>query len=161
MFYNNPIYNFLLERKSSTEISFIPESLWVGDPDNGKKIVDGFMNFNGESIVFDKQTWKKNKGSRSWNEELFCFDWIKDVKGPKAKIEKAINTSADILNRIPDLPNFMDRANYALQLIAEGKLNIGFKNNKSLEIEEMKLKGFRNNILISFLAIVIVSLLVF
>ena len=70
MFYNNPIYNFLLERKSSTEISFIPESLWVGDPDNGKKIVDGFMNFNGESIVFDKQTWKKNKGSRSWNEEL-------------------------------------------------------------------------------------------
>ncbi len=88
-------------------------------------------------------------------------NWIKDVKGPKAKIEKAINTSADILNRIPDLPNFMDRANYALQLIAEGKLNIGFKNNKSLEIEEMKLKGFRNNILISFLAIVIVSLLVF
>ena len=61
MFYNNPIYNFLLERKSSTEISFIPESLWVGDPDNGKKIVDGFMNFNGESIVFDKQTWKKTK----------------------------------------------------------------------------------------------------
>ena len=80
MFYNNPIYNFLLERKSSTEISFIPESLWGGDPDNGKKIVDGFMNFNGESIVFDKQIWKKNKGSRSWNEELFCFDWIKDVK---------------------------------------------------------------------------------
>ena len=31
-------------------------------------------------IVFDKQVWKKNKGSKSWNEELFCFDWTKDVK---------------------------------------------------------------------------------
>jgi hypothetical protein len=55
----------------------------------------------------------------------------------------------------------MDKANYALQLIAEGKLNIGLKNNKGLEIEEMKFKNLRNNIIISFLGIVIVVLLVF
>ena len=55
----------------------------------------------------------------------------------------------------------MDRANYALQLIAEGKLNLGLSNNKGLEIEEMKFKIFRNNILLSFLGIVIVTLLVF
>ena len=48
-----------------------------------------------------------------------------------------------------------------MQLIAEGKLNLGITNNKSLEIEQMKLKGLRNNIFISFLGIVIVVLLVF
>ena len=88
-------------------------------------------------------------------------DWIKNLKGPKANIDKMINTSSEILQRIPDFPDFMDKANYALQLIAEGKLNIGVSNNKSLEIEQLKLKSLRNNIVISFLGIVIVVLLVF
>ena len=55
----------------------------------------------------------------------------------------------------------MDRANYALKLMAEGKLNLGINNSKSLEIEQMKLKNFRNNIIISFFGIVIVFLMVF
>jgi ubiquinone biosynthesis protein len=88
-------------------------------------------------------------------------DWIKNVKGPKATFDSAINTSAEILKRIPDFPNFMDRANYALQLLAEGKLNLGLKNSKSLEVQEMKLKSVKNNIIIGFLGIVIAILLVF
>ena len=55
----------------------------------------------------------------------------------------------------------MDRADYALKLMAEGKMSLGISNNKSLEIEQMKLKNFRNNIIIGFFGIVIISLLVF
>ena len=55
----------------------------------------------------------------------------------------------------------MDKANYALQLIAEGKLNLVAKPNKGLEIEEMKLKSLRNNIIIGVLTVVIFILLVF
>ena len=54
----------------------------------------------------------------------------------------------------------MDKAEYALKLVAEGKLNLGI-NNKNLEMEQMKLKNFRNNVVISFFSIVIVFLLVF
>ena len=88
-------------------------------------------------------------------------DWIKNLKGPKATVDKAINTSAEILKRIPDFPEFMDKASFALQLIAEGKLNLVTPNNKSLEIEQMKLKGIKNNVLIGILSIVILTLLVF
>ena len=88
-------------------------------------------------------------------------DWIKNIKSPKTTFDTAINTSGEILKRIPDFPNFMDKANYALQLLAEGKLNLGLKNSEGLEIEQMKLKGLRNNIIISFLGVVIVVLLVF
>ena len=88
-------------------------------------------------------------------------NWLKTIKSPKATLDQAMNTSAEIIKRIPDFPNFMDKANYALQLLAEGKLNLGTKNNKSFEIEEMKLKAFRNNIFIGFLGVVIVVLLVF
>ena len=75
--------------------------------------------------------------------------------------DKALNTSAEIIKRIPNFPDLMDRADYALKLMAEGKLNFGIGNNKSLEIEQMKLKNFKNNIIIGFFGIVIVSLLVF
>ena len=86
--------------------------------------------------------------------------WLKNLKGPKSTIDTAINTSAEIIKRIPDFPDLMDRADYALRLMAEGKLSLGF-NNKNLEIEQMKLKNFRNNIIISFFGIVIVFLIVF
>ena len=56
--------------------------------------------------------------------------WLESLKGPKATLSSAVNTSSEILKRIPDLPEFMDKANYAIQLIAEGKLNIiNTKNN--------------------------------
>ena len=87
--------------------------------------------------------------------------WLKDIKGPKKTIDTALSTSAEIIKRIPNFPDLMDRADYALRLMAEGKLNLGINNNKSLEMEKMKLKNFRNNIVIGFFGIVIISLLVF
>ena len=87
--------------------------------------------------------------------------WLKDLKSPKSTIDTAINTSTEIIKRIPDLPEFIDRADYALKLMAEGKLNLAIGTNKNLEIEQMKLKNFRNNIVLSFFGIVIVFLLVF
>ena len=55
----------------------------------------------------------------------------------------------------------MDKANHALQLITEDTLNIINNNNTSLEIEKLRLKSFRNNVLISILGVVIFSLVVF
>tara|TARA_B100001057_G_scaffold165460_1_gene166019 strand:- start:2623 stop:4188 length:1566 start_codon:yes stop_codon:yes gene_type:complete len=97
-----------------------------------------------------------------WNvSKPILEDWLENLKGPKATISSAIDTSGEILKRIPDLPNFMDKANHALQLIAEGKLNLTSSNNSSLEIEKLRIKSFRNNILISILGVVILSLVVF
>jgi len=87
-------------------------------------------------------------------------DWLKNLKSPKSTIDTALNTSAEIIKRIPDFPGLMDKAEYALKLVAEGKLNLGI-NNKNLEMEQMKLKNFRNNVVISFFGIVIFFLLVF
>ena len=87
-------------------------------------------------------------------------DWLKNLKGPKKTIDTAITTSAEIIKRIPDFPELMDKANYALKLMAEGKISVG-PNNKNLELEQMKIKNFRNNIIMSFFGIVIVMLLVF
>ena len=97
-----------------------------------------------------------------WNvSKPILENWLANLKGPKATFSSAIDTSNEILKRIPDLPSFMDKANHALQLIAEGKLNLANSSSSSLEIERLRLKSFRNNILISILGIVILSLVVF
>ena len=88
-------------------------------------------------------------------------DWLKSIKSPKSTLDTAINTSTEIIKRIPDFPDFLDKANYALQLLAEGKLNLGSRAHKGLEIEELKLKNFRNNLIIGFFGVVIAILLVF
>ena len=88
-------------------------------------------------------------------------EWLKSIKSPKSALDTAVNTSSEILKRIPDLPELMDRADYALKLMSEGKLNLAIGTNKNLELEQMKIKNFRNNIVISFFGVVIVFLLVF
>ena len=88
-------------------------------------------------------------------------EWIKNYKSPKSTIDKAINTSQEIIKRVPDLPNFIDKANYALQLIAEGKLNLVNQDHNSIEMEKLKIKSFRNNVTITFLSVVILGLIVF
>ena len=88
-------------------------------------------------------------------------NWLKNIKSPKSTIDTALNTSVEIMKRIPDFPDLMDRADYALKLMAEGKLSLGIAGNKGLEIEQMKLKNFRNNIIICFFGIVIMCLLLF
>ena len=52
-------------------------------------------------------------------------EWLKRFKSPKASFDTALNTSAEIIKRIPNFPDLMDRADYALKLMAEGKLNLG------------------------------------
>ena len=88
-------------------------------------------------------------------------NWLKNVKSPKVSIDKAISTSTEIVKRIPDLPKFMDQADRALKLIIQGRMGLTENKNNSLEAEKMKIKGFRNNLIISFLGVVIVVFLVF
>ena len=113
-------------------------------------------------VVVEGVARKLYPGTNIWEvSRPVLEEWIKNTKSPKSTIDTAINTSAEIIKRIPDFPGIMDKANYALQLMAEGKLNLGLGNSKNLEIEQMKIKNFRNNLIIGFFGIVIVILLVF
>ena len=55
----------------------------------------------------------------------------------------------------------MDNANTTLQMIAEGKLNLNALNGKNFEVEELKLRNLRNNMIIVFLGIIIAVFIVF
>ena len=88
-------------------------------------------------------------------------EWIRSEKGPETKIKRTIEVSKEVFEKIPDLPDVMDKANLALQMLAEGKLNLLANGGKNLEFEQLKMKNTRNNFVIIFLGIVIGMFIVF
>ena len=88
-------------------------------------------------------------------------EWIRNEKGPESKIKKTIEVSKEVLEKIPDLPHIMDKANIALQMLAEGKLNLYSDSGRNIELEELKMKNMRNNMVIILLGIVVGLFIVF
>ena len=105
---------------------------------------------------------KLNPETNIWNiSKPVLEDWIKTEKGPEVKIKRTIEISREVLEKIPDLPDVMDKANMALQMLAEGKLNLYTNGTKNLELQELKMKNMRNNMVIIFLGIVMGLFIVF
>ena len=88
-------------------------------------------------------------------------NWLKEIKDPINKASEVVNEASEILKRLPDLPNIMDRANDIMTLITEGKFNPNTLAYRSLREEKLKLKLVRNKILGGVLVLVILVLLVF
>ena len=96
--------------------------------------------------------------------QIYSDEFIFGDYNDKIKLQEFINKVDCILT--PNIPeaeiltktkiNSKEDMIYAANIL----LNLGAKN-KSLEIEQMRLKNFRNNVVISFFGIVIIALLVF
>ena len=113
-------------------------------------------------VVVEGVARKINPETNIWEVSRPVLEnWMKSVKGPKSTFNRTIEISKDILQKIPDLPNVMDNASTTLQMIAEGKLNLNSLSGKNFEVEELKLKNLRNNIVIGILGIVIGLFIVF
>ena len=88
-------------------------------------------------------------------------NWLKEVKDPLNIAGDVVNEASEVIKRLPDLPNIMDKANDVMTLIAEGKFNPNTLAYRSLREEELKLEIMRNKILGGILVLVIIILLVF
>lgn len=80
LFFKSRVYNFFVNNNAEKKIIFNPESLWRGNKVNGLRILEGFLSYQNETLNLDKNIWKKNHGSSSWNNHLHGFMWIKDIR---------------------------------------------------------------------------------
>ena len=51
-------------------------------------------------------------------------NWMQSIKGPKSTFNRTIEISKDILQKIPDLPNVMDNAQYNFTNDCRGKIKL-------------------------------------
>ena len=85
--------------------------------------------------------------------------WLKKEVGPEAKINQAIKTTSQVMDRLPELPSMMDKASKALELLAAGTVASNNEMAKKFEFEKLKIRNQQNKIII-FILLVVISLLV-
>ena len=86
---------------------------------------------------------------------------VNEVQTSINKISETVTQSSEVFKKLPNFPEFIEKANDAITLIAEGKLNINSGDSNAFREEKMKLKLFRNNLVGLFLMLVIFILIVF
>jgi len=113
-------------------------------------------------VVVEGVARKLDPETNIWNiSRPILEEWLKEVKDPVNKASEAINNASEVLKRLPNLPDIMDKANDVMTLIADGKFNPNTMAYRSLREEELKLELIRNKILGGFLVLVIFVLIVF
>ena len=78
LFFKNPLYHLYLSRHADNGFVLNPKSLWSGNKKNGNRIMNGFLQYQGESFPI-KYFWR-NSSSDSWNDYLNSFMWIRDLR---------------------------------------------------------------------------------
>ena len=113
-------------------------------------------------VVVEGVSRKLDPETNIWNiSKPILEDWLKDMKDPVNKVEQIVNEASEVLKKLPNLPNMMDRANDIMTLVAEGKFNPNNLPYKNLKEEELKLQIMRNKMLVGVLSLVIFILIVF
>ena len=113
-------------------------------------------------VVVEGVARKINPNTNIWEvSRPILENWLKEIKDPINKISETVTQSSEVFKKLPNFPEFIEKANDAITLIAEGKLNITNRNPDAFREEKIKLKLFRNNLVGLFLVLVIFILIVF
>ena len=77
------------------------------------------------------------------------------------KINETIQTTSEVIKRLPEFPEIMDKANQALTYLASGQIPQNSNSYTALNTKKMEMVSFRNQSIIGLLVLVIFGLLVF
>jgi len=87
--------------------------------------------------------------------------WLNETKDPINTINETLKDSADVIKRLPNLPEVMDKANQALTYLASGQIPQNSNSYNELNVKKTQMVTFRNQTIVGILLLVIMGLLVF
>ncbi len=115
-------------------------------------------------VVVEGVARSLDEDANIWNiSKPILEGWLTREMSPKAKIEQAISTTGEVIERLPEIPHLMDKATKALELFVTKSVSINSNPviAKNLEMEKNKLKDEKNSFIIKFLVVAVIALLVF
>ena len=87
--------------------------------------------------------------------------WLNNEIGPKNRIDKILRTTTELLDKLPELPEMINRANKAMELLNSYEFVKNQKQNNEYQINKEFLKLKKTYLIIGLLIIVIILLIVF
>jgi len=113
-------------------------------------------------VVVEGVARKLNPNTNIWTTSKPVLEnWLRESKDPITTINETIQNTSEVLKRLPEFPEIMDKANQALTYLASGQIPQNSNSYSDLNTKKSEMITFRNQSIISFLVLVIFGLLVF
>ena len=113
-------------------------------------------------VVVEGVARKLNPNTNIWTTSKPVLEnWLKETKDPMTKINETIQNTSEVIKRLPEFPEIMDKANQALTYLASGQIPQNSNSYTALNTKKSEMIAFRNQSIIGLLVLVIFGLLVF
>ena len=113
-------------------------------------------------VVVEGVARKLNPNTNIWTTSKPVLEnWLRETKDPMTTINETIQSTSEVIKRLPEFPEIMDKANQALTYLASGQIPQNSNSYSALNTKRAEMTAFRNQSIIALLVLVIFSLLVF
>ena len=113
-------------------------------------------------VVVEGVARKLNPNTNIWTTSKPVLEnWLKETKDPMTTINETIQNTSEVIKRLPEFPEIMDKANQALTFLASGQIPQNSNSYSALNTKKSEMIAFRNQSIIGLLILVIFGLLVF
>ena len=113
-------------------------------------------------VVVEGVARKLNPDTNIWTTSKPVLEnWLKETKDPMIQINETLRNTSEVIKRLPEFPEIMDKANQALTYLASGQIPQNTNSYTALNAQKSEMIAFRNQSIISLLVLVIFGLLVF
>ena len=113
-------------------------------------------------VVVEGVARKLNPNTNIWTTSKPVLEnWLRETKDPINTITDTLNNTSEVLKKLPELPEIMDKANQALTFLASGQIPQNSNSYTALNNKKSEMTAFRNQSIIGLLVLVIIGLLVF
>ena len=113
-------------------------------------------------VVVEGVARKLNPNTNIWTTSKPVLEnWLRETKNPMNTINETIQSTSEVIKRLPEFPEIMDKANQALTYLASGQIPQNSNSYNALNTKKLEMIAFRNQSIIGLLVLVIFGLLVF
>ena len=113
-------------------------------------------------VVVEGVARKLNPNTNIWTTSKPVLEnWLKETKNPMTTINETLQNTSEVIKRLPEFPEIMDKANQALSFLASGQIPQNSNSYTALNNKKLEMTTFRNQSIIGLLVLVILGLLVF
>ena len=113
-------------------------------------------------VVVEGVARKLNPNTNIWTtSKPVLEDWLKETKDPINNLNETLKNTSEVIKRLPEFPEIMDKANQALTFLASGQIPQNSNSYTALNDKKSEMIAFRNQSIIGLLLLVIFGLIVF
>ena len=83
-------------------------------------------------VVVEGVARKLNPNTNIWTTSKPVLEsWLKETKDPMTKLNETLQNTSEVIKRLPEFPEIMDKANQALTYLASGQIPQNSNNDKT------------------------------